>query len=180
MGILPRLPALRRVISGGQTGVDRAALDWAIDLGVAHGGWCPKARKAEDAPIPDRYHLTETDSVRYIPRTQRNVMDSDATLILNLGRPDGGTLSTAIICDRAGKPRLIVQLDVGNIDDEVARVGAWLLAHTVGRLNVAGPRETKRPGAYQAARRFLTQLAGEQADRQRHKVTGGPTMADST
>lgn len=157
---VPHLSTLRRVISGGQTGVDRAALDWAIGLGLPHGGWCPKGRKAEDGVIPLRYHLEETTSARYEPRTRRNVMDADATLILNLGAIDGGTLLTENICRRGGKPHLLIQLDVGRTNDEVARARAWLQANNVATLNVAGPRVTKRPGAYQAARQFLSLLAG--------------------
>jgi hypothetical protein len=75
-----------KIISGGQTGVDRAALDAAIELGIPHGGHCPRGRRAEDGRIPDRYQLTETDSAQYRVRTERNVLDADATLILCRGR----------------------------------------------------------------------------------------------
>jgi predicted Rossmann-fold nucleotide-binding protein len=73
---------IERLVSGGQTGVDRAALDVAIACGIPHGGWCPRGRISEAGPIPAHYQLTETDSFKYWVRTERNVIDSDATLIL--------------------------------------------------------------------------------------------------
>ena len=85
---------IEKIVSGGQTGVDRAALDWALQRGVAHGGWCPKGRLAADGPLPERYLLRETDSMGYRQRTKLNVRDSDATLIFNTGVLDGGTLQT--------------------------------------------------------------------------------------
>src|SRR5438105_4205172 len=100
MRTIASLPTLTRLISGGQTGVDRAALDWAIDHGLEHSGWCPKGRKAEDGVIPAHYDLQETASGRYEPRTRANVMEADGTLILNLGELNGGTLLTAEICRR--------------------------------------------------------------------------------
>lgn len=85
---------IAKVISGGQTGADRAALDWACENGVPHGGWCPKGRMAADGPLAPHYQLCETDSAGYRQRTKLNVRDSDATLVLNTGTLDGGTLQT--------------------------------------------------------------------------------------
>ena len=153
------LGTVARIVSGGQTGVDRAALDWAIERNLPHGGWCPKGRRAEDGTIPPRYRLDETASPRYETRTRANVVSSDATLILNLGALDGGTLLTAEVCRRRQKPCLVIQLDSEPIGIEVARTRAWLRANDVRTLNIAGPRESTRPGSYAAARNFLVRLA---------------------
>jgi Circularly permutated YpsA SLOG family len=150
---------VRRVISGGQTGVDRAALDWALALGLPHGGWCPRGRRAEDGPIASRYQLQETPSERYADRTRRNALESDATLVLNAGVLEAGTRLTVSICERARKPVHIVQLADVTPERDVERVRAWLQANRVAVLNIAGPRESKRPGIYQRARDFLVQLA---------------------
>ncbi|MCP4451447.1 MAG: hypothetical protein GY809_08300, partial [Planctomycetes bacterium] len=102
------------IISGGQTGVDRAALDWAIEAGVAHGGWCPKGRLAEDGPIPSQYDLAETPSDDYAVRTHWNVRDSDATVIVSLHRTlSGGTELTQMLAVALGKPWLHVHGDLG-------------------------------------------------------------------
>ena len=101
---------IRKIVSGGQTGVDRAALDVALELGVACGGWCPKGRRAEDGTIAERYPLTETSTRAYPERTRRNVLDSDGTLILARGRPTGGTALTIKIAAETGKPCFIVDL----------------------------------------------------------------------
>lgn len=137
-----------KILSGGQTGVDRAALDVALALGLAVGGWCPKDRRAEDGRIPDRYPLTETAEMDYETRTRRNIEDSDGTLILNRGTLEGGTALTADLARQIGKPCLIVALEAGI---EPAAFQTWLTENAIRVLNVAGPRESKRPGVYDAA-----------------------------
>ena len=97
-------------VSGGQTGVDRAALDIALELGIPCGGWCPKGRLAEDGPLPERYPLQETPSSQYPQRTEWNVRDSDGTLILTFGDPTRGTALTIQIAERLKKPCLTVNL----------------------------------------------------------------------
>jgi len=144
-----------KIVSSGQTGTDRAALDVALNLGFAVGGWCPKDRRAEDGRIPDRYPLTETAEPDYETRTRRNVEDSDGTLILNLGELDGGTALTADHARRRGKPCLIVALEQ-EIDPTAFR--AWLTDRQIAVLNVAGPRESKRPGVHAMATGCLTAL----------------------
>lgn len=139
---------IEKIVSGGQTGADRAALDWAIQRGVAHGGWCPKGRLAADGPLPGHYLLRETESTGYRQRTKLNVRDSDATLIFNTGVLDGGTLQTAYFAQTLGKPHLVVQLDELAQESVVRRLRVWLTEGQFGVLNVAGPREEKRPGIY--------------------------------
>lgn len=146
------------IISGGQTGADRAALDFAIDNGIDYGGWCPAGRRAEDGPLDAKYQLAETESARYRVRTVRNVRDSDATLILNLGELEGGSLETLRIAERRGKPVRVLQLDAPPTEAALAELRDWLRVNAVERLNVAGPRESKRPGVYQAARVLLERL----------------------
>ena len=144
-----------KIVSGGQTGVDRAALDVALALGLPVGGWCPKGRRAEDGVIPDRYPLLETPERNYQARTRRNIEDSDGTLILNLSPLDGGTALTADLARQMGKPCLMVALEDGI---EPTAFQEWLDAHPIAVLNVAGPRESKRPGVYAAACRLLDTL----------------------
>ena len=137
-----------RIVSGGQTGADRAALDFAIEYGYPHGGWAPRGREAEDGRIPPKYQLTELPDGGYRQRTRRNVEDSDSTLIVNMGELDGGTLATKIFAEKAGKPYYVAQVDEGVTAHMAADVLAWLQAHAIKTLNVAGPRESKRPGIY--------------------------------
>ena len=128
--------------------MDRAVLDWAIGHGIAHGGWCPKDRLASDGVIPPQYGLRETESAGYRQRTRLNVRDSDATLILNTGEVDGGTLQTVRFAVTLKKPHRVVQLDGKDLDKAVAEVVEWLREGRFPTLNVAGPREEKRPGIH--------------------------------
>jgi hypothetical protein len=141
-----------RIVSGGQTGVDRAALDVALGLGLPCGGWCPRGRRAEDGPIDSRYPLTETPSDEYAQRTTWNVRDSDGTLVLTRGVPVGGTALTVDVAERLRKPCLVVDLATDS-RPEAAR--EWLVRNAVGVLNVAGPRESGMPGIYADALAFL-------------------------
>jgi predicted Rossmann-fold nucleotide-binding protein len=143
------------VISGGQTGVDRAALDVALDLGLACGGWVPRGRRAEDGPVPAHYPLKEATSPAYADRTRLNVRDSDATLIVTRGTPTGGTALTVACARQLGRPVFIADLDEG-ADAEAVR--AWLEHHQVSVLNVAGPRDSSAPGIYDDAVGFLRGL----------------------
>jgi hypothetical protein len=147
--------ALRRIVSGGQTGVDRAALDAALGASFPCGGWCPRGRKAEDGPIPARYPLREAAGSAYIERTRLNAEEADATLILTLGRMDRGTRATARHLDTAGTPWLAIDL---THEPDPGRVLDWLTETGVGTLNVAGPRESSAPGIHAAARAYLDRL----------------------
>jgi hypothetical protein len=141
-----------RVISGGQTGVDRAALDAAIALGIETGGWCPLGRLAEDGPIDRRYPLTETPTRDYDGRTLWNVRDSDGTLVLAWGEPTGGTAYTISCARQLRRPCLVVDL---RARPEVASVREWIAQNQIGTLNVAGPRASHDPLVYETAHRFL-------------------------
>lgn len=152
----------RRVISGGQTGVDRAALDAAMALGLPVGGWCPAGRLAEDGAIPALYPLVPTPTADYAARTEQNVHDSDATLILFRGELAGGTRLTAQLARRLGRPLLLRDLDH---PVDAAELAAWLRLNHVRVLNCAGPRESHRPGIQAQAQTLLSAVLGAwQAD----------------
>jgi hypothetical protein len=143
---------IRKIISGGQTGVDRAALDAALELGIPCGGWCPKGRIAEDGTIHPRYPLQETSSSSYPVRTERNVKDSDGTLVLTEGPPSGGTARTIALAKKYKKPCLVIDLAKDGSPDTVTK---WVQANRIQILNVAGPRESKCPGIHGRALEFL-------------------------
>ena len=145
----------QRIISGGQTGVDRAALDVAIELQLPHGGHCPRGRKAEDGRIPEVYALTETSSDRYPERTELNVRNTDATLILHRGVISAGTALTARMAKRWHRPCLCVSV---SDSEAAAQIREWLLSHRPNRLNIAGPRESSSPGIYVDSRLLLTSV----------------------
>jgi hypothetical protein len=143
------------IVSGGQTGVDRAALDAAMELGIETGGWCPRGRRAMDGRIDARYPLRETPSRAYSQRTEWNVRDSDATLILCRGSMSGGTRLTAEIAARYGRPLLVLDLESGPVSTEATE---WIGTHGTGVLNVAGPREEGAPGIQVQALELLLRL----------------------
>jgi predicted Rossmann-fold nucleotide-binding protein len=146
---------IERIVSGGQSGVDRAALDVALSLGIPCGGWCPAGRRAEDGRISPVYPLEETPTDDYAERTRWNVRDSDGTLILSVGPPTGGTALTEVFCTLEGRPCIVVDLTG---DARVEPVLAWARAQAVRVLNVAGPRESSAPGVHALARAFLQTL----------------------
>jgi hypothetical protein len=150
---------IQKVISGGQTGVDRAALDAAIDHGIPVGGSCPKGRRAEDGPIPSHYTLQEMPTTDYLPRTLQNVLDSDGTLVLCFGPPAGGTASTIERAIEHRKPFLAVDLRHPEVRD-VPQVIEWLQSEGIRTLNVAGPRGSKEPRVYPEACAFLRRVFG--------------------
>ncbi len=160
--LLPRFRRPQLIISGGQTGVDRAALDVAIALGIPHGGWCPRGRRAEDGRAPDHYLLRETATVRYGVRTRLNVEQADATLIIAPSPLSGGTRLTLECALQAKKPCLMVEPDPNHAATQIAH---WLVSQPFAResqhaaagytLNVAGPRESQLPGIYRLAQQIL-------------------------
>lgn len=140
---------IRKVISGGQTGVDRAGLDAAISAGIPIGGYCPMGRRAEDGVIPEQYPLIELESPESFYRTEKNVIESDGTLIINKGILSEGTKLTLDFTAKYDRPSLIVQLDTEIITkpEDVIR---WLNGQYINVLNIAGPRESKHPGGIHA------------------------------
>ncbi len=146
---------IKKIISGGQTGVDRAALDVAIALKIPHGGYCPKKRKAEDGIIPLHYHLQETDSSDYTERTQKNVLAADGTLIILQKPPSGGTLLTINTARQCKKPCLIVDLSK---EPFIGNIAEWINKHHIQILNVAGPRESQNSGIYRLTYDLLLAL----------------------
>jgi len=152
---------IRMVVSGGQTGVDRAGLDAALLAGIPIGGYCPKGRRAEDGTIPEKYLLIELESPESYYRTEKNVLDSDGTLIINKGIISEGTKLTLDFAAQYGKPSLVVQLDVDEVIDP-AQVVRWLKGQFISTLNVAGPRESKCPGGiYQEALVYFEAVLNE-------------------
>ena len=155
---------LEKVISGGQVGVDRAALDAAIELGIPHGGWCPKGRTARDGVIPAKYKLMETISATYPPRTRLNVKDSDGTLIYTDGKYSRGTELTLTILKTWEKPYIMVPYNEAfpnGMPLPFTSAKDWILAQGIYILNVAGPSEDKHPGIYREAYAFLIELFRE-------------------
>ncbi len=141
-----------KVVSGGQTGVDRAALDVCRDLGIPTGGWCPRGRRAEDGRIPAIYELKEATSPNYEVRTEWNVRDSDASLVISSIRPTGGTLATLQFAERHSRPFLLINPKVHGAPERVLR---WLDTVSPVVLNVAGPRQSEVASAYQEALELL-------------------------
>jgi hypothetical protein len=134
-----------RIISGGQTGADRAALDAAIEAGVTCGGWCPAGRMAEDGIIPERYPLTPLpDGGGYDQRTRRNVLDSDATVIVSFGPPTGGSETTRVAALAAERPLLVIDAATTSAEAAAEQIAEFAQAHHVGVLNVAGPRASEQ------------------------------------
>lgn len=153
------MPSKLKIISGGQTGVDRAALDAALECGIPIGGFIPLGRGAEDGGVPSSYKgLTECDSSDPAVRTRLNVEHSDATLILSHGRLSGGSLVTWQDARNARKPCLHIDLDRNAGGAAVEKISLWLRKGGYDDLNIAGPRASKDPEIYDHSRNLLTQV----------------------
>ena len=144
------------IISGGQTGVDRAALDVALELGVSCGGWCPEGRLAEDGIIDSRYPLKELAGGDYVQRTRRNVSDSDATLIIYFDQLEGGTELTAEFCKQENKAALLIDANAVRFSSAVDKILDFTHRHQPRYLNIAGPRASKQSDAYAYTKALLT------------------------
>jgi len=152
---------ISKIISGGQTGADRAALDVAIRLGMDHGGWVPRGRKAEDGTIPSRYRVKETSTPRYAERTERNILESDATLIVSRGPLTGGSRLTWVLAVHHDKTCLHVDLEGTSPCSAAPKVREWVSKHNVKTLNVAGPRASHDARVYGLVTELLEQVLTE-------------------
>jgi hypothetical protein len=146
------------IVSRGQTGVDRGALDAALELGTRCGGWCPEGRTAEDGSIPDRYPLSELKGGEYADRTRKNVEDSDGTLVIHRGAFSAGTLLTVQICAELLKPFCLIDAAAVSVEQGATTVRAFIAANNIHRLNVAGPRASLWPDAHDYARAVIRSL----------------------
>ncbi len=146
---------IKKIISGGQTGADRAALDFAIENDIPHGGWVPKGRLAEDGAISIRYDLVETDSQDYNVRTEKNIIDSDGTLIMSHGALTGGSALTKAFARKHRRPCLHIDLDSTPEFEAAVEISNWMTQYGIETLNVAGSRASKDPGIYNATLNVL-------------------------
>ena len=146
-----------KIISGGQTGADRAALDFAIQHGLPHGGWVTQGRKAEDGRIPDVYQLQEMPTDSYRARTEQNVIDSTGTVIISHGRLEGrsGSAYTAKMARNHGRPRLHLNMAKLSIEQAAQQLRSWIAENKIEMLNVAGPRHSKDPQVYNTTLEIL-------------------------
>jgi hypothetical protein len=146
---------LKKIISGGQTGVDQAALDVAINFGIDHGGWIPKGRRTEAGKLPDKYTLKEMPTSSYLKRTEQNVIDSDGTLIISHGKLTGGSLQTFVMAKRHNKELLHIDLEINRGFSAAQLIQSWIVLNDIKVLNVAGPRASEDPYIYENAVRLL-------------------------
>lgn len=154
--------ALTRIISGGQTGVDRGALDAALAAGFSCGGWCPPDRQAEDGRIPGHYPLTKLEQGGYRQRTIRNIVDSDGTLLIYFGEPEGGTEQTLLHCINKGRPYKLIDAEELTAARASELLADFIARHEIAILNVAGPRLSKAPNSeaytFEVIKRYLSGL----------------------
>jgi hypothetical protein len=146
---------IKKIVSGGQTGADQAALDTAIKLDIPHGGWLPKGRLTEAGPLPGKYQLKEMASSSYSKRTEQNVIDSDGTLIFSHGELTGGSKLTQEFAEKHFRPFLHVDLNKTISFDAARDINSWVRKNSIETLNVAGPRASSDPNIYQAVTDIL-------------------------
>jgi len=149
---------VKKIISGGQTGADRAALDVAIEAGIPHGGWVPRGRKTENGILPSKYHLKETATLNYSERTQKNILNADGILILSHGELGGGSAFTRDFAKARSRPCMHIDLTEIKDAEAVAIIQTWLSENSILTLNVAGPRSTEDPCIYTHTQTILGAL----------------------
>ncbi|MGH8308403.1 MAG: putative molybdenum carrier protein [Steroidobacteraceae bacterium] len=157
--------SLEKIITGGQTGVDRGTLDVALELGFPCGGSCPADRAAEDGMIPPRYPLTPLPGGGYRERTLQNVLDSDGTVIISRGPLTGGTLLTRDLCRHNARPHLVIDAPVTTEADAAREIARFIEQHDIRVLNVAGPRSSQWQEAHAFASRTVRELLSDQPRR---------------
>ena len=141
---------VEKIISGGQTGADRAGLDFAIKHGITHGGWVPKGRKAEDGTLDQKYHLQEMPTGQYSKRTEKNILDSDGTVIVSHGPLTGGSALTRELAKQHRKPWLHIDMKAIPCPEAARMIQEWIERNGVKVMNVAGPRASKDTEIYKA------------------------------
>jgi hypothetical protein len=149
---------IQKLISGGQTGADRAALDFALKHDIPHGGWVPKGRKTEDGTLPEKYHLQEMPTGQYSKRTEQNILDSDGTLIVSHGLLTGGSALTLELAKQRRKPWIHIDLGTTSYPDASRMVQEWVERNGIKVLNIAGPRASKDSKIYQATMDLLDKV----------------------
>ena len=155
------MPLIDKIVSGGQTGADRAALDWAIENGIPHGGWCPKGRLAEDGPISTRFNLTESPSKNYLQRTEWNARDSDGTVVFSIAQIlSGGSMKTVSFAQKHKKPVIHISRENQNPAEALIQ---FIRSNGIRILNVAGPRGSKEPEVGEFVKRVLGACRNEAA-----------------
>ena len=146
---------IKKIISGGQTGADQAALDVAIKLGIPHGGWIPKDRDAGDDINPEKYRLHEMPFTSHTGRTEKNVLESDATLIISYGELTGRPSLTRKLAMKNGRNWLHIDLNMTPAVQAVSIISSWIRLYEIEILNVTGPRASKAPKIYQDTMNLL-------------------------
>ena len=149
---------ITKIISGGQTGADQAALDVAIELGIPHGGWIPKGRLTERGHLSEVYKLEEMPTASYPKRTEQNILDSHGTLIISHGKLTGGSALTKKLANKHDRPFLHIDLDATNAFAAVKAISYWVSKHDIEVLNVAGPRSSKEPKIYDEVKKVLSSV----------------------
>jgi len=146
---------LKKIISGGQTGADTAALDVAIKFKIDHGGWIPKGRRTEAGPLPGKYQLKEMDTTDYRQRTEQNVRDSQGTVIFFRGKLTGGSRLTQVYAKIAGRPNCCIDLLTCNAFEAAMMLKSFIMENKIQILNVAGPRLSHEPRIYTDVKTIL-------------------------
>lgn len=154
---------IQKIISGGQTGADRAALDVAIKHNIHYGGWVPKGRKTEDGPLPEMYQLQEMPTGSYSARTEKNILDSDGTLIVSHGKLTGGSALTKDFAQKHSKPWIHINFMATGFPDARQNIIEWIDANRIQILNVAGARASKDPDIYRGTFELLEMVFSVQS-----------------
>lgn len=147
-----------KIISGGQTGADQAALDAAIITGTPYGGWVPEGRMTEKGPLSEKYQMEEMIGCGYSERTEKNILDSDGTVIISYGKLAGGSGYTMAVAKKNKRPCLHIDLNNQGMSGAVENILSWLRKYMIQVLNVAGPRASKDGKIYKAVFNLMEEV----------------------